>query len=113
MAHYGEEGGRDVEDRLEAVIRENGVARTIAGQGSGPIDAFVDALRDRCGVTVRVSDYREHAVGTGADATAVAYVEVVTADARSRFGVGRHANIVEASLEAVVSAINRSVEGAV
>jgi 2-isopropylmalate synthase len=107
LVDYREEGGRDVPDRLVAVVREAGVERTIEGTGSGPIDAFVDALRRHFGVSIRVSDYREHAVGVGADARAVAYVEVVTGENTSLFGVGLHENIVEASLEAVVSATNR------
>ncbi len=109
LVDYREEGGRDVKDRLTAVVRQDGVERAIEGQGSGPIDAFVEALRSHCGVSVRVSDYREHAVGSGSDARAVAYVEIGTEDGRSLFGVGLHPNIVEASLEAVVSAVNRSL----
>ena len=108
LVQYREHGGRDVEDRLAAVIRQNGAERSIEGCGNGPIAAFVDALRTQCGVSVRISDYRQHAVGTGEDATAVAYVEVVSEDGKSLFGVGRHENIVEASLEAVISAVNRS-----
>jgi 2-isopropylmalate synthase len=109
LVHYREHGGHDVDDRLVAVIRQDGAERSIEGRGNGPIAAFVDALRTHCRVSVRVSDYREHAVGSGEDATAVAYVEVITADGKSVFGVGLHENIVEASLEAVVSAVNRSV----
>jgi 2-isopropylmalate synthase len=109
LVDYREEGGRDVADRLVAEIRDGDGVRSIDGQGSGPIDAFVEALRVHCDVSVRVSDFREHAVGTGADAKAAAYVEVVTKEGKSLFGVGIHANIVEASLEAVISAVNRSL----
>ena len=106
---FGQEyGGHDVEDRLVAVIRQDGVERSVEGCGNGPIAAFVDALRTQCGVSVRISDYRQHAVGTGEDATAVAYVEVITEDGKPLFGVGCHENTVEASLEAVLSAVNRS-----
>jgi len=111
LLHYREHGGRDVEGRLVAVVRQDGAERSIEGCGEGPIAAFVDALRTHCGVSVRVSDYREHAVGSGEDATAVAYVEVISEDGRPLFGVGLHQNIVQASLEAVVSAVNRSVAG--
>ena len=109
LVDYSEEGGRDVAGRLVAVIREGDAVRSVEGHGSGPIDAFVEALRRHCGVTVRVSDYREHAIGTGAEAKAAAYVELVSEEGRSVFGVGIHANIVEASLEAVLSAVNRSL----
>jgi 2-isopropylmalate synthase len=96
-------------DTMTAVVCWNGVEQEIAGQGKGPIDAFVDAVRRHCGVGIRISDYREHALGAGADAAAIAYVEVVTDEGRSTFGVGRHDNIVTASLDAYVSAVNRVV----
>jgi len=91
-----------------ATVTQNGVRREIEGRGNGPIAAFVDALHRECGLELRVSDYREHALSRGADATAVAYVEVVVAGDRSLFGVGCHPNIVTASLEAVISAANRA-----
>jgi 2-isopropylmalate synthase len=95
---------------IEARIRENGKERTIRGTGTGPIDAFVDALKTHCGVTVDVADYREHAVKSGAGATAAAYVEA-TVDGKPLFGVGMDSNIVHASLSAVISAVNRAVRG--
>ncbi len=93
--------------QLTAVIEENGGRREIQGSGNGPIAAFVDALRRDCGVEIKVHDYHEHAVGAGADAKAVAYVEAEAADGRSYWGVGQHPNIVVACLEAVVSAANQ------
>jgi 2-isopropylmalate synthase len=90
-------GGR----RLDARVRMDGVERTIVGHGTGPIDAFVDALRRATGIAIDVSDYREHAVRRGADAQAAAYVDA------SVFGVGLDANFVEASLRAVTNAVNR------
>ncbi len=93
--------------QLAAVIEENGQRREIHGSGNGPIAAFVDALRRDCGVEVKVHDYHEHAVGAGADAQAVAYVEAEAADGTTFWGVGQHPNIVVASLRAVVSAVNQ------
>jgi 2-isopropylmalate synthase len=97
------DGGR----RLEAQVRANGAARTIKGTGAGPIDAFVDAVKRDCGVTVEILDYREHAIGHGADTQAAAYVEAKI-DGRMLFGVGIDPNIVEASLRAVASAVSRA-----
>jgi 2-isopropylmalate synthase len=94
-------------DRLTATVRAHGQDSVIVGAGNGPIDAFVDAMNRHCGVAVRLIDYHEHAVGAGADATAVAYVEIQTDDGNTLFGVGMHENIVTASLRAVVSAVNR------
>ncbi len=93
--------------RLTATIREGSRERTINGKGNGPIAAFVDALRADCGIDIRVLDYHEHAIGHGADATAVAYVEVADQDHESLFGVGMHPNITIASLRAVVCGVNR------
>ena len=83
-----------------------GVARTVEGKGNGPIDAFVNALATELGIEVEVTDYHEHAVSTGSDATAAAYVEILGADGTSCWGVGRHPSIVTASLTALVSAVN-------
>jgi 2-isopropylmalate synthase len=93
---------------VNATVRDHGALRSIVGSGNGPIDAFVQALRGDFGLDVAVRDYHEHAVGSGADATAVAYVEVVT-DGCVRYGVGRDRSIVTASLRAVLSGINRAV----
>ncbi len=93
---------------LEARIVVHGRPRSLRGAGNGPIDAFVVGLSSELGVDLRVADYSEHSLGTGADALAVAYVEVSTGSGSTFFGVARHANIVRASLEAVLSAANRA-----
>ncbi|HEV7371851.1 2-isopropylmalate synthase [Arenibaculum sp.] len=103
--------GRPGQRVLTARIVQDGVERTIEGAGTGPIDGFVNALAAQCGVSVRVIDYREHSVGAGADAAAVAYVEIEAPEGRPRFGVGRDRNIVSASLRAVLSAVNRMRAG--
>ena len=96
---------------MAATVKLAGAAREIRGQGNGPIAAYVDALAREAGIEMRVVDYSEHAVGHGADATAVAYVEIQAKDGRSLFGVGMHANIVTASLRALTSAANRIASG--
>jgi len=96
-------GGRN----LTATIRHDAHSCEIEGHGTGPIDAFVDALDRAVGVTFEVVDYHEHAVGKGADAMAVAYVEVRSDDCPTCFGVGMDKDIVTASLRAVTSAANR------
>jgi 2-isopropylmalate synthase len=92
---------------MTATVTVNGTERVLEGRGSGPIDAFVDALRQAGLATLEVLDYREHALGAGADARAAAYVEARTADGRNLFGVGLDRNIVAASLRAVASAAAR------
>ena len=93
---------------LEARIVVQGQPRSFSGAGNGPIDAFVAGLRSELGIDLRVADYSEHSLGVGADALAVAYVEVATGPGTTFFGVALHANIVRASLEAVLSAVNRA-----
>jgi len=93
---------------MSATLRVNGVETVIEGKGNGPIDAFVDALKTAGIATIEVLDYREHALGGGANAQAAAYVEARTVDGRSLFGVGIDRSIVDASLRAVTSAAARA-----
>jgi len=80
----------------------------VQGQGSGPIDAFVEGLNRQLPAGLRVLDYHEHAIGSGANARAVAYLELRIGESQTLFGVGIDANIVSASLKAIVSGLNRA-----
>ncbi|NIF86207.1 2-isopropylmalate synthase [Comamonas sp. Tr-654] len=79
----------------------------LEGEGTGPIDAFVQALSAELGRNVRVLNYAEHAIGEGANAKAIAYVELRVDDAQVCYGVGVDANIVSASLRAIISGVQR------
>lgn len=96
----------DGRDLLKVQLDVDGQPHRLEGIGNGPIDAFVGALEALAG-TVTVEDYAEHALGAGGDARAAAYVEC-RIDGRTFWGVGIHANIVRASLDAIVSAVNRA-----
>jgi 2-isopropylmalate synthase len=91
--------------RVRARIVSSGVEQEVIAAGNGPIAAFVAALAS-LGHEVRVLDYAEHALSAGGDARAAAYLEVTVGD-QVLWGVGVDANIVTASLRAVVSAVNR------
>ncbi len=80
----------------------------VEGTGSGPIDAFVNGFNQVTGRSIKVLDYHEHAVGEGANARAVAYLELRVDDRETLFGVGMDDNIVTASLRAIVSGIERA-----
>ncbi len=95
---------------LTARISDDGKHKTIHGHGNGPVDGFVDAMRKESGLAFDVADYREHAMGHGANAAAIAYVELRLADGSTLFGVGIDKNIVVASLKAVVSGVNRALK---
>jgi 2-isopropylmalate synthase len=88
---------------IDVTLDHAGAAFTQSGRGNGPIDAFVSAL----GQDITVMDYHEHAIGGGADARAVCYVEVRVAGGPTVFGAGIDSNIVTASFKAVLSALNR------
>jgi len=94
-------------DTMTVELTDDGVPVTLTGRGNGPIAAFVDALR-ALDVDVRVLDYAEHALSSGGDAKAAAYVECAVGE-RVLWGVGIDPNIVSASLRAVVSAVNRAL----
>lgn len=93
-------------DSLQATIVLDGEELVIDGTGNGPIAAFVQALSTK-GFDVRVLDYHEHALSAGGDARAAAYLECSVAG-EVFWGVGIDANIVTASLKAVISAVNRA-----
>lgn len=81
----------------------------VVGQGNGPIDAFFNGLR-KLGIDgYEVVSYNEHAIGTGSNARAVAYIELKNKDGEHYFGVGIHSNINVASMKGIISAINRSL----
>lgn len=94
--------------KLEAALADERGIRNVHGSGNGPIDALVAALRRDLGIALHVRNYHEHAIGSGEDAAAVAYVEAIVAD-RVYFGAGRDPNITKASLLAVVAAVNRAI----
>ncbi|WP_372734494.1 2-isopropylmalate synthase [Nocardioides sp.] len=95
-------------DALDVNVYVDGEIRSLHGEGNGPIAAFVTAINGlEHNFDVRVLDYAEHALSSGGDAVAAAYVECLVRDS-VYWGVGIDANIVTASLKAVLSAVNRA-----
>lgn len=100
-------GGR----RIEATVTVDGTEMMLKGRGNGPVAGFVNALNDHFGLDMTVADYSEHSLQQGSDATAICYMEVENGAGKRWFGAGINSNIVAASLEALVSAANRSLSG--
>ncbi len=94
--------------RLSTTVELGGQGLGVEGVGAGPIDAFVEGVNRKLATQVRVLDYHEHAIGSGADAKAVAYLELRIGDAVTLFGVGIDSNIVSASLKAITSGLHRA-----
>lgn len=97
------EAGEGRQFRIEVDLEHNGQPVTVTGEGDGAISAFVAAL----GLPIRIMDYHEHAIGTGADTRAASYVELRLGESATGFGVGVNRDIVTASFHAVLSAANR------
>ena len=98
-------------EQITATVRAFGKQHELTGVGNGPIAAFCSALSivdmGLGGVSVRVLDYAEHALTSGRDAEAAAYLEIEVGD-RVLWGVGISESIVQASLLGVISALNRA-----
>jgi 2-isopropylmalate synthase len=91
---------------ITAQLLVHGEHKTVTGTGNGPVAAFVHALQSDLDVDVEVTDYAEHAVSAGAEATAVAYVEARNEEG-IRWGVAMDPSILAASLKAVLGAVSR------
>lgn len=102
VEHHLFEHGRAQGVKLTFSMGERRV--TVSGEGNGPIDAVIRAL----GLPVRVLAYEERSLGKGADARAIACIELAGGNQPGgTHGVGIDANIVTASILAVLSGINR------
>jgi 2-isopropylmalate synthase len=100
--------GRDGTVHCKAVLREDGQERQVEGQGNGPIAAFVKALGGAGVPGLEVANYHEHALSFGAEASAIAYIQIKLADGRKCWGAGVDTSIELASIKALLSAVNRS-----
>ncbi|MEN9822774.1 MAG: 2-isopropylmalate synthase [Actinomycetota bacterium] len=92
---------------ITAQLVVDGEHRTVTGEGNGPIDAFVHALRSGLASSIDVLDYSEHAIGQGSEAMAVAYVETTASTGQVKWGVGTDPSTITAALRAVLSAHER------
>jgi 2-isopropylmalate synthase len=101
----GNDGGPQV--HCNAKLRINGEVRELQGHGNGPIDAFVEALREAGIAEIDVKSYSEHSLGAGAEAKAASYIEAQIGN-RRLFGAGVDTSIDKASIKAVISALNRA-----
>ena len=108
--HTIEERGADGHSvvRFTGMIRHNGEEHEISGEGNGPIDAFFSAIHKEHIDGFKFASYHEHAISSGSDAKAVAYIELIYRG-RSVFGVGIESNVSIASIKGVLSAVNRAL----
>lgn len=102
--HYTQ--GEEIQATL--TIKHNGVERTISGNGNGRLDAVSDALKKCLGIKFSVVSYNEHALEVGSKSKAMTYVEISDENGRISWGAGLHTDIINSSVSALISALNRS-----
>ena len=87
---------------------DHGETKQYTAVGNGPIDAVQRGLQMELGVRIKVLDYEEHALQSGSNSQAAAYIHLLDADSgRVTYGVGVSSNITRASVRAIFSAVNR------
>ena len=84
----------------------------VTGEGNGPIDAFFNAVSGMRISGFKFISYSEHAISSGSDSKAVAYIQLLTPTGTPVFGVGISHNINLASIRGILCAINRAVRDA-
>lgn len=98
--------------RCRAELLREGQPVEVVGEGNGPLAALVHGFGRLDVPQFEIADYSEHALGSGEEAAAIAYIQIRYPDGRNRWGVGVDTNIEIASVKAVLSALNRSVGAA-
>ncbi|MCL1791364.1 MAG: 2-isopropylmalate synthase [Peptococcaceae bacterium] len=96
---------------FQGTVFVHGQEKEISGQGNGPLDAFFHALAPAIDITgYKFLSYDQHALGSGSDSRAIAYIRLEDRNSRKCFGVGTSKNISKASMRALLSAINRLLD---
>ena len=98
---------RDGADYLQAVLQCQSEPVQIAGSGNGVVAAFVEALEGVTGANIVVVEYSEHALSQSAQAEAICYIQL-NVDGQRVCGIGRSEDIIQASLEGILRALDRS-----
>ncbi|MEY4500219.1 MAG: hypothetical protein RIS52_109 [Pseudomonadota bacterium] len=94
-------------DRIFAgKIAVRGIEKSVSGRGNGLISSVVATLAEAFDLALDIEDYSEHAIGHGSTAKAAAFVECLTAEGKTIWGVGIDDDIATASVRAVLSAVN-------
>lgn len=91
-------------------IDENGEKYNVEDGGNGRLDAVSNALASHFGKPCDIFCYEEHSLKKGSDSSAIAYVGITGEDGKNYFGIGIDHDIIRASIDALESAMNRSLE---
>lgn len=99
--------GEDIATTLH--ISYKGKEMDIEAHGNGRLDAVANALRNNLDRTFEIQDYSEHSLSSGSTSQAVSYVKIIDCDQNIQWGVGIHDDIIQASIKALFSALNRAI----
>lgn len=103
-----EETESEFDTKVTVVYTDNGVEKRFEAVGNGPIDAVKRGLQETLDINVKILDYEEHALQSGSNSQAAAYIHLLDAESGSvTYGVGVSSNITRASVRAIFSAVNR------
>jgi len=100
--------GVDGEFSCRASARNAGADVKLTGEGNGPVAAFVRALHAAGVAPFEIADFKQHALSSGTEASAIAYIQIKLADDRTKWGAGVDTNVELAAIKAVLSAVNRT-----
>ncbi len=101
--HSDSNGGETCDANIK--VAENEVA--IHGAGSGPIEAFINAMVETLNEPLNVVDYQEYALNEGAEAQAICILALADDDGNKYYGVGISQNTTTAAFKSIIAAINR------
>lgn len=103
-----EETESSFDTKVTVLYTDAGVEKRFEAVGNGPIDAVQRGLNEELNIRIKVLDYEEHALQSGANSQAAAYIHMLDAESGTvTYGVGVSSNITRASVRAIFSAINR------
>lgn len=98
----------EFDTKVTVVYTNKGVEKSFEAIGNGPIDAVKRGLAEELNVDIKILDYEEHALQSGSNSQAAAYIHLLDSNTGSvTYGVGVSSNITRASVRAIFSAINR------
>ena len=100
--------GKTFETSIEVHYTDHGIERSFEAVGNGPIDAVRRGLHQNLGLDIKILDYEEHALQSGSNSQAAAYIHLLDSNSgHVTYGVGVSSNITRASVRAIFSALNR------
>ncbi len=104
----GGEVQTEFDTKVTVVYKDHGIEKSFEAVGNGPIDAVRRGIAENLNLDIKILDYEEHALQSGSNSQAAAYIHMLDADTgRVTYGVGVSSNITRASVRAIFSALNR------